>query len=167
MKQQTTAYSACINTPFARLGLRFDGEALSSIEFIESSVECDRSSVHADLACQMLACQQIKDYCENKLPGMMFNLPVRMQGTVFQKKVWQLLQGIPAGELVTYGELAKQLNSSARAVGNACRCNPVPVVVPCHRVVAKNHSGGYSGETSGRMLDIKNWLIEHERVLNT
>lgn len=162
MKLKEKDYNACIKTPFAKLGLRFEGGVLTSIDFIESNIECGTLSNH-----EQDTCKQIKDYCENKLPDMRFDVPVKLQGTAFQKKVWRQLQKIPSGELVTYGELARQLNSSARAVGNACRSNPVPVVVPCHRVVAKQHRGGYAGETSGRTLAIKNWLIDHEKVMRS
>ena len=61
--------------------------------------------------------------------------------------------------------LAKWLKSGPRAVGNACRANPIPIIIPCHRVVAQNHIGGYSGETQGRKLDIKKWLLQHEAVI--
>ena len=64
----------------------------------------------------------------------------------------------------TYGELAKLLNSSARAVGGACRANPISLVIPCHRVVASNGLGGYGGATAGKRLAIKQWLLEHERA---
>ena len=87
-----------------------------------------------------------------------------MQGTPFQKKVWLALQKIPAGQVMTYGELAKQLKTSARAVGNACRANPMPLVIPCHRVVAKSGLGGFSGSQEGAPIKIKKWLLEHEGI---
>lgn len=83
-------------------------------------------------------------------------------GTPFQRRVWALLQQIPAGETRSYGELARQLNSSARAVANACRANPLAILIPCHRVVAANGLGGYMGETDGEPLAIKRWLLHHE-----
>lgn len=95
-------------------------------------------------------------------PGKIINLPIQAQGTAFQQRVWRALCEIPVGETISYGELAKKLNSSARAVGNACRANPLPVIVPCHRVVAKSGLGGYSGKTQGRQIAIKRWLLAHE-----
>ena len=95
-------------------------------------------------------------------PNKKFSLPIQPRGTSFQQRVWRALQLIPVGETLSYGELAKKLNSSARAVGNACRANPLPVIVPCHRVVAKTGLGGYSGKTQGRQLAIKRWLLVHE-----
>lgn len=93
-----------------------------------------------------------------------FSIPLDLQGTEFQRRVWRALTRIPVGKTTTYGELAAQLNSSARAVGNACRANPVPIIIPCHRVIAKQGIGGYDGQTSGRRLDIKRWLLRHEGV---
>lgn len=91
-------------------------------------------------------------------------IPLAPQGTLFQKSVWHELSKIPVGETRTYGEIAHKLNSSARAVGNACRRNPVQIIVPCHRVVSAKSLGGYAGETQGRQLDIKRWLLNHEGV---
>jgi methylated-DNA-[protein]-cysteine S-methyltransferase len=75
-----------------------------------------------------------------------FDLPLRPAGTAFQKQVWQAMQRIPAGATRTYGEIAGDLNSAARAVGTACGRNPIPVIIPCHRVLAGNGLGGYSGD---------------------
>lgn len=86
------------------------------------------------------------------------------QGTVFQKSVWHELSEIPMGETRTYGEIANKLNSSARAVGNACRRNPIQIIIPCHRVVSAQGLGGYAGQTQGEQLDIKRWLLNHEGV---
>lgn len=83
-------------------------------------------------------------------------------GTAFQQRVWQRLRSIPAGEVVRYGELARELGSSARAVAGACRANPIPLLIPCHRVIAANGPGGYMGETAGEALAIKQWLLQHE-----
>ncbi|MGD8812578.1 MAG: methylated-DNA--[protein]-cysteine S-methyltransferase, partial [Thioalkalispiraceae bacterium] len=83
-------------------------------------------------------------------------------GTSFQQKVWKTMLNIPPGKVMSYGEIAKKLNSSPRAVGNACRANPLPLLVPCHRVVSQAGLGGYGGETSGKRLAIKRWLLSHE-----
>jgi methylated-DNA-[protein]-cysteine S-methyltransferase len=95
----------------------------------------------------------------------LFDLAVVMQGTPFQQRVWQALRDIPAGETRSYGQLAAHLGSGARAVGNACRHNPVSIVVPCHRVVGAAGLGGYSGHTQGPVLRRKSWLLAHEGVL--
>ncbi len=100
-----------------------------------------------------------------------FTLPYDIHlGTSFQQGVWQALSEIPAGEIKTYGELAKELKSSARAVGNACRRNLFPVIVPCHRVVSASGIGGYAGDTlmlqkgTINYLQIKQWLLAHEQA---
>lgn len=92
-----------------------------------------------------------------------FNLPMQPKGTAFQQKVWRALQNIPCGETKTYGKLAKQLNTSPRAIGNACSKNPIPIIIPCHRVVSQNSDGGFMGKTAGKSLKIKKWLLEHEQ----
>lgn len=90
-------------------------------------------------------------------------LPVATQGTAHQERVWKALRHIPAGEVRTYGELAARLKSGARAVGQACGRNPVPLIVPCHRVVSSHGLGGFSfGEEAGSSLAIKTWLLRHE-----
>ena len=75
-----------------------------------------------------------------------FDLPLEPAGTAFQIRVWQAMRHIPAGEVRTYGALATELSSGARAVGTACGANPIPILIPCHRVVAANGLGGYSGD---------------------
>ena len=89
---------------------------------------------------------------------------LRSKGTAFQMQVWQLLLQVPAGGVTSYGELAKALNTAPRAIGGACRANPVPIIVPCHRVVASDGSlGGYSG---GKGTETKRRLLQHEGVLH-
>ncbi len=83
-------------------------------------------------------------------------------GTPFQQRVWRELTRIPPGKTRSYGELAKKLHSSARAVAGACRRNQLPLLVPCHRVVAKDGIGGFMGKTDGPALAIKRWLLQHE-----
>lgn len=88
-----------------------------------------------------------------------FDLPLAPDGTAFQRKVWEAMQAIPFGDVKTYGAIAKEIGSAARAVGMACGANPIPVLIPCHRVVAGNSLGGYSGEGG---LGTKQHLLEHE-----
>ena len=98
-------------------------------------------------------------YFTGKLTG--FELPCAPAGTPFQKRVWDELCRIPYGETITYGELARRVGSAPRAVGTACGANPLPIVVPCHRVVAATGKlGGYSGAGG---IDTKAWLLALER----
>ncbi|MBI1180411.1 MAG: methylated-DNA--[protein]-cysteine S-methyltransferase [Alphaproteobacteria bacterium] len=79
-----------------------------------------------------------------------FTLPMRPFGTAFQRRVWQAMSAIPYGKTVTYGDISRELASSARAVGGACGRNPIPIIVPCHRVLGAGGAvGGYSGEGGG------------------
>ncbi|MFZ1536731.1 MAG: methylated-DNA--[protein]-cysteine S-methyltransferase [Chromatiaceae bacterium] len=90
------------------------------------------------------------------------NLPLAARGTDFQHRVWRALQAIPPGATRTYGDLARQLGTSARAIGGACRANPCLIAVPCHRVIAKDGLGGFAGDVAGRRLEVKRWLLRHE-----
>ncbi|MFC0410265.1 methylated-DNA--[protein]-cysteine S-methyltransferase [Roseomonas elaeocarpi] len=91
---------------------------------------------------------QLHDWFDGKRVD--FDLPLRPHGTAFQGRVWDVMRAIPPGETLTYGAVAAQLNSSARAVGMACGANPIPIIIPCHRVVAASgRLGGYSGEGGG------------------
>ncbi|HEV2613720.1 MAG TPA: methylated-DNA--[protein]-cysteine S-methyltransferase [Gammaproteobacteria bacterium] len=87
-----------------------------------------------------------------------------LTGTDFQKRVWAELLKISPGKTVTYSELAKKLNSHPRAIGQACRANPLPIIIPCHRVVGKNNLGGYFGHTHGKLLDKKKRLLALEKT---
>jgi methylated-DNA-[protein]-cysteine S-methyltransferase len=94
-----------------------------------------------------------------------FDLPLAPEGTEFRRRVWAALCEIPFGETRTYAELAAAVGCrAARAVGQANRHNPLPVVVPCHRVVAASRIGGYAGDVAGERLDVKRWLLRHEGV---
>jgi len=105
------------------------------------------------------ACQQIIQYLQN--PKVLFDLPLTRHGTVFQQRVWRAIAAIPLGQVRTYGQLAREIGSGPRAVANACGANNLPLVVPCHRVVAQNGLGGFmQGKQNG--LLIKQWLLQHE-----
>lgn len=91
-----------------------------------------------------------------------FDLPLRPAGTAFQQRVWAALRDIPYGTTVRYGDLARRLGTAARAVGGACGRNPLPIIIPCHRVLGGTGPGGYSGFGG---LPTKNWLLKREGAL--
>lgn len=153
------AFQARIKTPFADLGIRLEGNRLAAVEFIRAQKE----RVPDDYAARAI-CQHIRCYLDDPLQNDFLDIPCCYTGTSFQVSVWKALRTIPAGQVLTYGELAERLDTSARAVGNACRKNPIPVVIPCHRVVAASGIGGYAGATHGRLFAIKRWLLQHEGV---
>lgn len=102
--------------------------------------------------------QQLHAYFSGK--RTVFELPLLLEGTLFQQRVWQALQRIPFGTLATYQEIANAIGqpSAVRAVANAIGANPVVIVVPCHRVIGKN--GTLTGFSGG--LEKKHWLLTHE-----
>lgn len=145
-------------SPLGTLGIKLCAEGLQEIElFCEVDCNPDPAAVpESEVRWQLDAYFQESDF--------RFSLPLHLSGTEFQQRVWRRLCRIKPGEVRTYGEIARDLGSSPRAVGNACRRNPVPVVVPCHRVVGATGIGGYSGATEGGKLDVKRWLLAYEGV---
>lgn len=89
-----------------------------------------------------------------------FDLPLAPPGTAYRQRVWQMLQQIPPGETRTYGHLAALAGGGPRSVGGAMAYNPIPIIIPCHRVVASAGPGGYSG---GDGLPTKRFLLVLER----
>ncbi|TNG00967.1 MAG: methylated-DNA--[protein]-cysteine S-methyltransferase [Gammaproteobacteria bacterium] len=145
-----------INSPLGRLGIRLHNEQILKLDFLEDNYSPQKPRDR--FAHEVV--RQLDAYFSDA--NFQFNLPVDFAGTLFQQKVWKMLQAIRCGQTYTYGELARKLDSGARAVGNACRKNPVPIIVPCHRVVSRNKIGGYSGQTDGKFIDYKHWLLQHE-----
>jgi methylated-DNA-[protein]-cysteine S-methyltransferase len=111
------------------------------------------------------AAAQILEY--QKDPDAAFDLPLIIEGTPFQLRLWKALCEIPRGSTLTYGELARRLGGEARAVGQACGDNRLPIVIPCHRVVAAGGLGGFAHSTSGYLIEAKRWLLAHERSRET
>lgn len=106
------------------------------------------------------AAEQLEGYREN--PDTRFDLPVLVEGTPLQRAVWEAMCAIPRGKTRTYGELARELGADARAIGQACGDNRLPIVIPCHRVVAADGIGGFGHATGGYLLEAKRWLLMHE-----
>ncbi|HEX7557985.1 MAG TPA: methylated-DNA--[protein]-cysteine S-methyltransferase [Usitatibacter sp.] len=151
-----------LRAPFATLGITASDTHVTGIRFLAPSVAA-KAPPRNTIA--FLACVQIQSYLEN--PRFEFDLPLKLAATRHRLDVWEAMQRIPAGATRTYGELAKEIGSSARAVGGACGANPIPVVVPCHRVIGAGRSiGGFMGASAeGFELGIKRWLLEHEGAL--
>lgn len=109
------------------------------------------------------ACDQLDAYFEGHLKE--FDLPLAPMGTAFQKKVWQAMSRIPFGATRTYGDLATELGTSPRALGGACGRNPIPIIIPCHRILGSNGGlGGYSGmdgtETKAFLLRLEGVAVK-------
>lgn len=152
-------YAAVIQAPFGALGLRTRGDLLSGIDFLPPAHPLKAPETGLVLR----AALQLAAYFSD--PGTVFDLPIEPAGTPFRRAVWQTIRRIGCGETRTYGELAAILHSAPRAVGQAVGDNPLPIVVPCHRVVGKRGLGGFAHASSGYSLDIKRWLLRHEGVL--
>lgn len=150
-------YQAKISAPFGVMGIRCDAVTLCGIDFLSFSTALQ--SPQNALAEQV--CEQLSAYLADPLHG--FDLPLALRGTAHQLKVWRALQEIPCGETRTYGALASLLCSAPRAVGQACGANPLPIVVPCHRVLGKSGLGGFMHHAAGEPLQIKQWLLAHEQ----
>lgn len=152
-------YQARIKAPFATLGIVADNAHLHALHFLPADV-ASKSPIRNTIA--HLVAVQLMQYLDN--PRHQFNLPIKLSGSKHQLDVWHAMQKIAAGQTKTYGELAESIASSPRAVGTACGRNPVPIVVPCHRITAANGLGGFMGGKLDDPLAIKRWLLTHEGV---
>ena len=111
------------------------------------------------------AARQLREYFAGTRRD--FDLPLAPEGTEFRQRVWNALRSIPYGETRTYRDIAAQVGAprGMQAVGQANRHNRIPIVIPCHRVVAVDSIGGYAGEgAGGKTTDTKRWLLRHEGV---
>lgn len=149
-------FDAVIPAPFGALGLKTTGSAVSRIWFLRpgTPMRAPTDPILKETA------RQLRAYFADASAG--FDLPLAPEGTDFQRRVWKAMTRIPAGRTRSYGELAAELESAPRAVGQACGANPIPIVVPCHRIVSATGIGGFAGETGGFFLDVKRWLLAHE-----
>ncbi len=103
------------------------------------------------------AAEQLVAYFEDAANG--FDLPLRVEASEFQQAVCDAMLAIPLGETKTYGELSKELGVPAQAIEQGCGGKPIPVIIPCHRVLGANGLGGFSGEGG---VETKVWLLKHE-----
>jgi methylated-DNA-[protein]-cysteine S-methyltransferase len=156
------AFQACVRTPFATLGITTTDTHVTGVRFLAPGTP---ALMPARGSVAHLACVQIQAYLEDG--RFEFDLPLKLAGTRHRMEVWEAMQRIPAGETRSYGEVAAMLHSSARAVGGACGANPIPLVVPCHRIIAANRRiGGFMGaRADGFELGIKRWLLAHEGAI--
>lgn len=150
-------YQAILAAPFGKLGIRCTDAALLGVDFLPVNTR----ALTPRNALATRVCAQLEAYLAEA--DFHFDLPLKLDATPHQRKVWQAMQAIPCGQTLTYGELATRIGSSAQAVGQACGNNPIPIVIPCHRVVGKTGLGGFMKHAEGASLEIKRWLLAHER----
>src|SRR5689334_11326564 len=146
-----------VDSPIGPLGLVASDVGLRAVLFDGRAVRAEgRSPILADAA------RQLDAYFDGDLAT--FDLPLELQGTEFHRRCWLALASIPYGQTVSYGEQARRLglgSEAARAVGAANGRNPLPIVLPCHRVIGAD--GSLTGFGGG--LHVKRWLLEHEGAL--
>ena len=145
--------SMSTDSPVGRLVIREDAEAIVAIGW-EAASDDRPTPLLAE------AVRQLQAYFAGRL--IQFDLPLAPKGSPFEQRVWAAMQAIPYGQTRCYGDLAATVGSAPRAVGGACGKNPIPIVIPCHRVLAKSGLGGYSGEGG---LETKHRLLALEGAL--
>lgn len=150
-------FDAATETPIGWVGVIAEEGSITGVEILDGRPRLRQPC--SPVALQ--ACEVLEEYFIRG--NWVVNLSLAPTGTPFQQRVWQALQRIPSGQTVTYGALAEELGTGARAVGGACRANPIPLLIPCHRVLAANGHGGFAGHRTGRWPDIKRWLLDHEQ----
>lgn len=142
--------TAATRTPLGPISLVEEGGAITKLLW-EHRIDGFRSDVLKE------GLRQLEAFFAGEL--RVFNLPLAPHGSEFQHSVWDRLCAIPYGHTRTYGELAQSLAAQAQPVGSACGTNPIPIIIPCHRVLAADGLGGYSGEGG---IETKVWLLKHE-----
>lgn len=142
--------SIAVDTPIGTIGVMETNGAITRID-LNGPAKGETSTLLDEAAMQLQA------YFAGELKH--FDLPLAPRGSSFQQAVYEAMYAIPFGETRTYGELAEQVNGFAQAVGQACGSNPIPIIIPCHRVLAANGLGGYSGfgglETKIKLLQME------------
>ena len=163
MTQSTAEYDFLYDSPTGLLGVCIDAESITEIIWLEQDILATTETSPSKLINKKLKKEIISaldDYFESGLIDSEISLCP--DGTRFQKRVWQALKKIPMGTVKTYGDVAKELKTSSRAVGQACRRNNIPLFIPCHRVVAAQGIGGFMG--GYRHVERKRWLLRHEGI---
>jgi methylated-DNA-[protein]-cysteine S-methyltransferase len=153
-------FSAIVGMPFGAVGVRTQAGLVLELTYLPREFH-DKDPLDA-VAEQ--AARQLERYARE--PDFRFDLPLTPVGSVFQRKVWSAISAIPRGAVLTYGQVAKQIGTAPRAVGQACGANWYPLVIPCHRVTASGGLGGFShqDEGDGFHTGVKRWLLAHEGV---
>jgi methylated-DNA-[protein]-cysteine S-methyltransferase len=129
--------SLAMSSPVGRLTIDAADGAIVAIRWADGPAG-DTSPLLAEVL------RQLEAYFAGRLHQ--FNLPLAPAGSPFQQRVWAAMQAIPYGQTRSYADLAETVDSAPRAIGGACGRNPIPIVIPCHRVVARGGLGGYSGD---------------------
>jgi methylated-DNA-[protein]-cysteine S-methyltransferase len=145
--------------PAMHVGVRTEADKLAEIVYLPFSVPLAKPANRLAERCA----RQFERYLADA--DFRFDLPLAEVVTRFQRAVWQAICGITRGRTLTYGQVAKHVRSAPRAVGQACGSNWFPLVIPCHRVVGSGGIGGFAHHGEGFHIEIKRWLLRHEKAL--
>jgi methylated-DNA-[protein]-cysteine S-methyltransferase len=144
-----------LDTPTGRLLIKSNGLAITRVAWLkrddpiptgETDTVCDRAAA------------ELTEYFSGSLKT--FTVPIHLEGSDLQLRVWQVMREIPFGQVLTYGDVAHQIGSEPQAVGTTCGQNPIPVIVPCHRIVGAG--GKLTGFSGGNGIETKAFLLDHE-----
>jgi methylated-DNA-[protein]-cysteine S-methyltransferase len=149
-------FDVIVAFPRMKVAVRTRDDRVVEIRYLPAEIETKAPT--NSLA--SLAAKQLERYRED--PDARFDLPLAVEGTPLERAVWDAMCAIPRGRTRTYGELACELGADPRAVGQACGDNRLPIVIPCHRVVAADGIGGFGHSRRGYLLEAKRWLLAHE-----
>jgi methylated-DNA-[protein]-cysteine S-methyltransferase len=149
-------FDLVVEFPKMKVGVLTRGQLVVEIKYLPPSHPLIEAKT--DLAKE--AARQLEQYREN--PDTRFDLPVVVEGSALERGVWDAMRAIPRGRTRTYGDIGRELGADPRAIGQACGDNRLPLVIPCHRVVAANGLGGFAHATSGYLMEVKRWLLAHE-----
>jgi methylated-DNA-[protein]-cysteine S-methyltransferase len=144
-----------IDTPVGALVVQSDGEAITKVSWLEPDEF--RANDTPDALCTRAAIE-LKAYFSGRLTE--FTVPVRLHGSGLQQRVWEAMRAIPFGQVRTYGDVAKAVGSDPQPVGTACGQNPIPVIVPCHRIIGAG--GKLTGFSGGNGIETKEFLLDLE-----
>ena len=149
-------YDVTVEFPKFKVGVATRGGVVTQLKYLPLSAP----SVSPGNELAKRAERQLEGYKRD--PNTVFDLPVVVEGTELQKAVWKAMCAIPRGKTRTYGDLARELGAQAQDIGQCCGDNRLPLVIPCHRIVAADGIGGFAHATSGYLVEAKRWLLMHE-----
>ena len=156
MERVATLYAAVIEFPKMRVGIRVEGEVVTGIQVPSLRDAPARAGERARRA------HGAPDRALSRRSGRVVRSPVVREGTQFQNDVWRQISEIPRGRTLTYGELARRIGGRSRAPWARPAATTLPIVIPCHRVVAADGIGGFSHHVDGYLMEAKTWLLMHE-----
>lgn len=143
-----------VPSPVGALSIFSEDDEIVALEWGRVDADDDNAVLHE-------AADQLRRYFDGSLKT--FDLPLQPAGSEHEQAVWQEMCKIPYGDMWTYGDLARNIDSVARAVGGACGRNPIPIIIPCHRVVGSD--GSMTGFSGGAGVETKEWLLRHEGAI--